>query len=99
MLREFTDTLGVTWRVWDVNPVVHNRDSKALRRAFLTVPDGWLCFESEKGRRRLAPIPADWDVTDTLNLEYYCSRAEEVDKPGSNYMQSREPGAGSGESS
>jgi len=80
VLRQFTDTLGVTWRVWDVHPVVTTHAMSApAQNGLFRVPEGWLCFESESGRRRLAPIPIDWATTDLLNLEYYCSRAENVE--------------------
>jgi hypothetical protein len=24
--------------------------------------DGWLCFQGEEGKRRLAPVPPEWEV-------------------------------------
>jgi len=36
---------------------------------------GWLCFEREGERRRLAPIPADWTRCDEGRLERYCREA------------------------
>ena len=37
--------------------------------------DGWLCFESLSGRRRLTPIPADWEACNVNALEGYCRSA------------------------
>src|SRR5689334_20551628 len=37
--------------------------------------DGWLCFESPAGRRRLTPIPADWEECNGDALERYCRSA------------------------
>jgi hypothetical protein len=36
---------------------------------------GWLCFEARDEKRRLTPIPADWQVCETQRLEVYCARA------------------------
>lgn len=49
---------GVQWTVWDVRPTSGSRVS------FGTAPgyeDGWLCFESPRGKRRSAPIPEGWE--------------------------------------
>jgi hypothetical protein len=40
--------------------------------------DGWLCFESVAGRRRLTPIPAGWDECNVEALEIYCRSATPV---------------------
>ena len=53
MLREFTDEDGITWRVWDVNPTLHERLSPRVHKITVRVPAGWLCFESPRERRRL----------------------------------------------
>ena len=52
--REFTDRQGRTWRAWDTHP---------QNRSIVTAPyaEGWLCFESREGKRRLTPIPEGWD--------------------------------------
>jgi hypothetical protein len=73
MLREFQDTDGITWRVWDVHPVLH-----AQTRTPSLVPPGWLCFESSRGRRRLSPIPTAWESCDELSLCALCASAESV---------------------
>jgi hypothetical protein len=37
--------------------------------------DGWLCFESSAERRRLTPIPTDWEDCPLPALEGYCRSA------------------------
>lgn len=52
-LREFVDTSGTTWRVWETAPGRrHGLD--------LDYRQGWLTFDNGTERHRLAPIPADW---------------------------------------
>ena len=87
--RSFHDELGREWEVWEVVPTaVERRIAKAVRRPAtverrklnetrVVVPDrlqkGWLAFQSGRDRRRLAPIPADWqemtagELLDLLN--------------------------------
>jgi hypothetical protein len=36
---------------------------------------GWLCFEAPVGKRRLTPIPDDWQECNEMRLEEYCRRA------------------------
>ena len=36
---------------------------------------GWLCFEAAVGKRRLAPIPSDWQHCPQERLEGYCESA------------------------
>ncbi|MDB4917006.1 MAG: hypothetical protein JWM95_4650 [Gemmatimonadetes bacterium] len=36
---------------------------------------GWLCFEAADEKRRLAPVPNDWQVCPRERLEEYCERA------------------------
>jgi hypothetical protein len=48
------------------------------RRPFLTagLDGGWLCFEAEREKRRLTPIPLDWQRCSDAQLERYCSSAK-----------------------
>jgi len=78
MVREFTDTGGMHWRVYEVTDAKRARTSGSFTRADLLSPTDWLCFESATQVRKLTPIPQDWERTDELNLEYYCARAERV---------------------
>jgi hypothetical protein len=39
---------------------------------------GWLCFESNREKRRLSPIPTDWTTCSDERLEEYMQSAERV---------------------
>lgn len=41
---------------------------------------GWLCFENDTERRRLAPIPENWLSASDAELEAYCNAARPVQK-------------------
>lgn len=58
--RSFTDRDGTEWQVWDVVP------SSTVRH---TLSGGWLTFESEAEKRRLAPVPLYWVSADDAELE------------------------------
>ena len=72
--REFVDDAGTMWRVWDTFPAA----ASALRRVSPTYAEGWLTFECEDERRRLAPIPPDWDRVSGDLIEHWCARALRV---------------------
>jgi hypothetical protein len=83
MLREFTDGRGTSWRVWDVYPSPRtsasaraDSDSEVLH-VFPSKDhsEGWLCFESATEKRRLAPVPPEWETCDFTVLEQLCGRA------------------------
>lgn len=78
-LREFTDSTGREWRVWDVTQEnIHPRTrSEDWLRDFL---DGWLTFESTDGQAkcRLHPIPANWEEASGEQLEEWLHHAESV---------------------
>jgi len=73
--RQFKDNGDILWEVWDVHPLEVARrligkgqelDEAARRRSRTGVARelvaGWLCFENAQGgKRRLHPIPVDWD--------------------------------------
>src|SRR5690349_11010808 len=70
--REFIDSLGMMWKVWNTVPlagaVLHGE-----------LKDGWLSFESmAAGLRRLAPVPENWEHLSAEQLERLCARASEV---------------------
>ena len=59
------------------------RDDRRLtqaRRATLrgTYAHGWLCFDNDREKRRLSPIPSDWTTCNEGTLEQYARRAERV---------------------
>jgi hypothetical protein len=70
-VREFTNSKGITWRVWSTRPSSPRLYSQELR-------SGWLTFESEGQRRRLAPIPNGWDEVSEDRLELLCRNASVV---------------------
>ena len=43
---------------------------------------GWLCFESEGEKRRLAPVPDDWDEAGPDRLSTWLQAAKRVVKCG-----------------
>lgn len=50
----------------------------AERRRMRLAPElreGWLCFECSEERRRLAPIPAGWELLPQEELALLCRRA------------------------
>ena len=76
MLKEFQDSQGEAWRVWDVNPVLHARAGS--RKLASKAPDAWLCFESAHQRRRLTPIPSAWEFAGVQELETLMNAAAVV---------------------
>ena len=78
MLREFTDAGGTRWRVWDVNPLPEQGRTFTGAAVFANVPQGWLCFDSGRERRRLTPVPGEWHQFDDDQLVDLCQAAETV---------------------
>ncbi len=66
-LRSFTTRDGVTWNVWNVVPTLaHNTRKLTLGTG---MSDGWLCFEGGGIKRRIIPIPTDWESWSDDQLE------------------------------
>jgi hypothetical protein len=82
--RSFTDPAGVSWRVFRVEPEPVSEMLERLRETLKSAPPErrrpWLLFESAAGeRRRLAPVPNEWDLgPSTLLLAEWCTKAERV---------------------
>ena len=57
-----------------------NRRLTMTRRAVLrgTYALGWLCFECNKEKRRLSPIPGDWTTCSDERLEAYLRQGDRV---------------------
>lgn len=74
--RQFRDSNGTQWNVWDVIPddalgaSMYDRRGRtrpASAEGVAPIPldpalaRGWLCFQAGDERRRFAPIPVKWD--------------------------------------
>lgn len=59
--REFTDPAGRNWRVWDTYP----SNPESVPPPFRS---GWLAFEREGEKRRVAPIPPEWETMEEEQL-------------------------------
>jgi len=59
--REFQDEDGRDWRVWDTFP----QKPQIVAPGF---ENGWLSFETEGEKFRLAPIPPDWHLGEVSRL-------------------------------
>lgn len=69
-LREFLDSEGRAWRVWDVAPDQFHAATnwEDYLQGYI---DGWLVFEAvdESERCRLYPIPSGWETASDQRLE------------------------------
>jgi hypothetical protein len=75
-IRSFTDSRGVSWRVWATLPgIATSLVSEDLR-------NGWLTFDSFGERRRLSPIPVAWSSASDSELEILCASGERIRTSG-----------------
>ena len=62
-----------------------SNDRRKRHEARLRASDGesggWLVFESVDGKRRLRPIPRQWQLGSPEELESMCARAERAARP------------------
>jgi len=73
-VRDFKDDKGVKWRVWAVQrSAIHPRT--AAEDFLGDYSEGWLCFESDNERRRLARFPDDWDKMPESELHKLLKKA------------------------
>lgn len=74
--RTFRDPEGREWQAWDVVPV---RDGAPGARSQNFLPqemaEGWLCFEAGDQKRRLSPLPPDWEQRDDAGIHALCRDA------------------------
>ena len=82
------------WHAWDVIPGQHlDWPSQARRHLPDALGGGWLCFESAGEKRRLHPIPSDWDAASDLQLWDHCVNAAPVlRRPAASSSDSLSPG-------
>ena len=69
--REFTDSKGTHWLVWSTTPTSGSVLASDMQK-------GWLTFESDTERRRLVPVPRDWEDAGSERMELYCRAAQAV---------------------
>lgn len=86
-IRDFRDASGKLWYVYEVRPLSPVVRRVAARSGLEGIDPSqpvldsfgdqraWLCFESGKEKRRLLPVPADWQQLSPVELEKLCSRA------------------------
>jgi hypothetical protein len=75
-MRDFTDSSGIEWTVFEVRRQNDEEDNWAyLPRGFRA---GWLCFESDAGKRRLSPVPHGWRSLGETEIERLLRRATPV---------------------
>ena len=72
--HRFKDEDGRVWSAWDV----HMGEKAAL---FPQLRGGWVAFESGDEKRRLAPIPSDFEKATDSMLRRWCHEAETVKRP------------------
>ncbi|HEX8393832.1 MAG TPA: hypothetical protein VF665_15935 [Longimicrobium sp.] len=75
-LRSFADSSGREWRVWSIVPTYESECDSGQYTPGLQ--GGWLCFEHQDQKRRLSPIPEDWEIAEAADLERYCTSAQPV---------------------
>ena len=72
--RELTGPDGRVWRVWNTDP--HALTGRHVIAAEYV--SGWLTFETEGEKRRLAPIPPNWESLDRPDLLHLLEAGEVV---------------------
>lgn len=75
-LREFTDNEGRRWIAWDVIPSALRHSQSRTSGGYN--PPAWLAFTcpSTGERRRLIPIPEEWNSRSDGELCELCARAD-----------------------
>lgn len=81
--REFRDSTGIDWKAYRVEPQLVSPALEHLRRRLpsqlMERRQPWLLFESQGERRRLSPVPREWDENTTdADLERWCAIADRI---------------------
>ena len=77
--REFPDASGKLWEAWDVRPGAQYEERRANAPSLVSgLESGWLAFQCAAERRRLAPIPEDWEGRSAEELRALLARATPV---------------------
>ena len=74
--RTFTDSTGATWDVFEVH-----RSSQKSGAVSPGLEKGWLSFVNGETKKRLAPIPRDWESVSEAQLEELCDSARMAPPP------------------
>ena len=74
-MRNFVDSHGTEWTVFEVKRQVVGTSG---RSTYLPggLSHGWLCFESDIGKRRLARFPSEWRRFADQQLEELLEQAQ-----------------------
>jgi hypothetical protein len=73
-LREFSDENGRPWQVWSTYPSA----AKGEERVRAPLAGGWLTFMTGKQRRRLVPVPAEWEHATDDHLREWLREAQDA---------------------
>lgn len=78
-VRYFESPDGTAWRVWEVIPGQVS-DFRSTHGSHLPrdMADGWLCFDCGNEKRRLAPLPLNWQARPEGDLWFWCRAAVPV---------------------
>jgi hypothetical protein len=80
--RRYTDRRVKDEERWDKmdrrSGVDRRREALARNPVAAEFAAGWLCFETQGEKRRLAPVPESWDRADDETIEQWCSLAKPV---------------------
>ena len=75
-LVRFRDSAGVQWNVWEVGQRLAHAAAGVTTGEYPRLQTaGWLCFESERERRRLSMYPYKWFKLPSVELEELCRNA------------------------
>lgn len=79
-VREFLDEQRRSWRVWCILPEAIHPVTRAEDYLADCFQLGWLVFETTTGeeKRRLCPIPRDWEDVDESGLRSFLAQSEPV---------------------
>ena len=83
VVPKIAERRGNERRARALGPVQHERRGQWDRRVVegerpavnTVLHGGWLCFEATEEKRRLTPIPGDWQRCAQSRLEEYCAEA------------------------
>ena len=92
-LRDFLDDGGQEWHVWETRPTTSAANIGSSGEDDAGSPSdkptefpllskkreaGWLTFTAANERRRLSPIPDDWELADETSLRTFLKTADRI---------------------